>query len=64
MLMKVGLSEEDENLPYHYWTSEYHKKPFKHCFITGSIKYTTKMLSCCSTKMPFVLKDYLIGFTM
>ena len=55
--MKVGLSEEDKNLPYHNWTSEYHKKPFKHCFITGFIKYTTKMLSCNGTKIPFVLKD-------
>ena len=42
----VGLqmSEEDKNSPYLYWTSELHKTPFKHRFIAGSSKCTTKDL--------------------
>ena len=44
----VGLemSEEDKNLPYLYWTPKLHKVPFKHRFIAGSSKCTTKDLSC------------------
>ena len=48
----VGLemSEEDKNLPYLYWTPKLHKVPFKHRFIAGSSKCTTKDLSCLLTK--------------
>ena len=47
----VGLeiSEEDKNLPYLYWTPKLHKVPFKHRFIAGSSKCTTKDLSCLLT---------------
>ena len=49
----VGLemSEEDKNLPYLYWTPKLHKVPFKHRFIAGSSKCTTKDLSCLPTKV-------------
>ena len=49
----VGLemSEEDENLPYLYWIPKLHKVPFKHHFIAGSSKCTTKDLSYLLTKV-------------
>ena len=42
----VGLemSKENKNLPYLYWTPKLRKVPFKHCFIAGSSKCTTKDL--------------------
>ena len=45
-ITSVGLeiSEEDQNLPYLYWTPKLHKSPYKHRFIAGSSKYTTKDL--------------------
>ena len=37
-ITSVGLeiSEEDQNLPYLYWTPKLHKSPYKHRFIAGS----------------------------
>ena len=60
----VGLekSEEDENLPYLYWTPKLHMVPFKHCFIAGSSKCTTKDLSCLLTKVLTTVKDGLIRY--
>ena len=51
-ITSVGLeiSEEDQNLPYLYWTPKLHKSPYKHRFIAGSSKCTTKDLSCLLTK--------------
>ena len=42
----VGLemSEEDKNLPYLCWTPKLHKVPFKHHFISGSSKCTTRFV--------------------
>ena len=42
----VGLeiSEEDNILPYLYWTPKLRKTPFKHRFIAGSSKCTAKDL--------------------
>ena len=39
-ITSVGLeiSEEDQNLPYLYWTPKLHKSPYKHRFIAGSSK--------------------------
>ena len=56
----VGLemSEEDKNLPYLYWTPKLHKTPFKHRFIAGSSKCTTKyLISCLLTKLLYTIKD-------
>ena len=52
-ITSVGLemSEEDQNLPYLYWTPKLHKSPYKHRFIAGSSKCTTKDLSCLLTKL-------------
>ena len=60
----VGLemSEEDKNLPYLYWTPKLHKVPFKHHFIAGSSKCTTKDLSCLLTKVLTTVKDGLIRY--
>ena len=56
------MSEEDKNLPYLYWTLKLHKVPFKHCFIAGSSKCTTKDLSCLLTKVLTTVKDRLIKY--
>ena len=60
----VGLEmpEEDKNLPYLYWTPKLHKVPFKHRFIAGSSKCTTKDLSCLLTKVLTTVKDGLIRY--
>ena len=52
-IKSVGLeiSEEDQNLPYLYWTPKLHKSPYKHRFIAGSSKCTTKDLSGLLTKV-------------
>ena len=60
----VGLemSEEDKNIPYLYWAPKLHKVPFKHRFIAGSSKCTTKDLSCLLTKVLTTVKDGLIRY--
>ena len=47
----LEMSEEDQNLPYLYWTPKLHKSPYKFRFISGSSKCTTKDLSCLLTKV-------------
>ena len=59
----LEMSEEDKNLPYLYWTPKLHKVPFKHRFIAGSSKCTTKDLSCLLTKVLTAVKDGLIRYT-
>ena len=54
------MSEEDKNLPFLYQTPKLHKVPFKHCFITGCSKCTTKDLSCLLTKVLTTVTDGLI----
>ena len=60
----VGLemSEEGKNLNYLYWTPKLHKVPFKHCFIAGASKCTTKNLSCLLTKVFTTVKDGIIRY--
>ena len=57
--MGLKLSEEDQDLPYLYWTPNLHKTPFKHRFIAGSSKCTRKELSCLLTKILTTIKDGL-----
>ena len=59
-LMGLEMSEEDKNLPY--WTPKLHKVPFKHRFIAGSSKCTTKDSSCLLTKVLTTVKDGLIRY--
>ena len=63
-ITSVGLeiSEEDQNLPYLYWTPKLHKPPYKHRFIAGSSKCTTKDLSCLLTKVLSTIKDGLVRY--
>ena len=49
--VRLEMSEEDKNLPYLYWTPKLYKVPFKHRFIAGSSKCTTKDVSCLLTKV-------------
>ena len=60
----VGLEMYDEvnNLLYLYWTPELHYTPFKHRFITGSNKCTTKDLSYLLTKLLSTFKEGLIRY--
>ena len=63
-ITSVGLeiSEEDQNLSYLYWTPKLHKSPYKHRFIAGSSKCTTKDLSCLLTKVLSTIKDGLVRY--
>ena len=63
-ITSVGLeiSEEDQNLPYLYWTPKLHKSPYKHRFIAGSSRCTTKDLSCLLTKVLSTIKDGLVRY--
>ena len=63
-ITSVGLemSEEDQNLPDLYWTHKLHKSPYKHRFIAGSSKCTTKDLSCLFTKLLSTTKDGLMRY--
>ena len=58
----LEISEEDQNLPYLYWTPKLHKSPYKHRFIAGSSKCTTKDLSCLLTKVLSTIKDGLVRY--
>ena len=56
------MSEEDQNLPYLYWTPKLHKSLYKHRFIAGSSKCTTKDLSCLLAKVLSTIKDGLVRY--
>ena len=60
--VRLEMSEEDKNLPYLYWTPKVHKVPFKHRFIAGSSKCTTKDLSCLLTKVLTTVKHGIIKY--
>ena len=61
-ITSVGLEmfEENQNLPYLYWTCKLHKSQYKHGFIAGSSKCMTKDLSCLLTKVLSTTKDGLV----
>ena len=61
-IASVGLkmSKEDQNLPYLYWTPKLHKSPYKHPFIAGFSKCTTKDQSCLLTKLLSTINDGLV----
>ena len=60
--VELEMSEEHQNLPYLYWTPKLHKSPYKHQFIAGSSKCTTKDLSCLLTKLLSTIKDGLVRY--
>ena len=56
------MSEEDQNLPYLYWTPKLHKSPYKHWFMAGSSKRTTKDLSLFLARLPSTIKEGLARY--
>ena len=58
----LGMSGGCRSLPYLYWTPKLHKSPYKHRFIAGSSKCTTKDLSCLLTKLLSTIKDGLVRY--
>ena len=60
--MGLKMSAEDQNLPYLYWTPKLHKSTYKHRFIAGSCKCTTKDLSCLLAKVLSTMKDGLVRY--
>ena len=48
--VELEMSEEDQNLPYLYWTPKLHKSLCKHRFIAGSSMCMTKDLCCLLIK--------------
>ena len=61
VLTSFGIQRTDEelDLPYIYWIPKMHKNPYKHRFIAGSSKCSTKPLSILLTKL---LKHIKQGF--
>ena len=61
VLTPFGIETSDENLdlPYIYWISKMHKNPYKHRFVAGSSKYSTKPLSILLTKLLTHIKQGL-----
>ena len=55
----LEMSEEDQNLPYLYWTPKLRKSPYKHNFIAGSSKCTMKDLSCLLIKATKYHKEWI-----
>ena len=53
VLTSFGIQTTDEelDLPYIYWIPKMHQNPYKHLFIAGSSKCSTKPLSILLTKL-------------
>ena len=47
----IQTADEELDLPYIYWIPKMHKNPYKHRFIAGSSKCSTKPLSILLTKL-------------
>ena len=58
----INTTHISPNSTHLYWTPKLHKVPFKHCFIAGSSKCTTKDFSCLLTKVLTTVKDGLIRY--
>ena len=55
----VQSNSEELGLPYIYWIPKMHKNPYKHRFIAGSSKCSTKPLSIILTKLLTHIKQGL-----
>ena len=55
----VQSNSEELDLPYIYWIPKMHKDPYKHRFIAGSSKCSTKPLSIILTKLLTHIKQGL-----
>ena len=58
-LFGIESSDDGLDLPYIYWIPKMHKTPYKHRFIAGSSKCTTKPLSVLLTKLLTHIKQGL-----
>ena len=61
VLTSFGIETRDDelDLPYIYWIPKMHKNPYKHRFIAGSSKCSTKPLSILLTKLLTHIKQGL-----
>ena len=55
----IEASGDELDLPYIYWIPKMHKNPYKHRFIAGSSKYSTKPLSILLKKLLTHIKQGL-----
>ena len=55
----IETSDDELDLPYIYWIPKMHKDPYKHRFIAGSSKCSTKPLSILFTKLLTHIKQGL-----
>ena len=55
----IETSDDELDLPYIYWIPKMHKNPYKHRFIAGSSKCSTKPLSILLTKLLTHIKQGL-----
>ena len=55
----IETSDDELDLPYIYWISKMHKNPYKHRFISGSSKCSTKPRSILLTKLLTHIKQGL-----
>ena len=55
----IQSNSEELDLPYIYWIPKMHKNPYKHRFIAGSSKCSTKPLSILLTKLLTHIKQGL-----
>ena len=55
----IETSDDELDLPYIYWIPKMHKNPYKHRFIAGSFKCSTKPLSILLTKLLTHIKQGL-----
>ena len=56
---ELDQKDDELDLPYFYWIQNMHKNPYKHRFITGSAKCSTKYLSILFTKLLTHIKQGL-----
>ena len=61
VLTSFGIQTTDEEFdwPYIYWIQKMHENPYKHRFIAGSLKCSTKPLSILLTKLLTHIKQGL-----
>ena len=58
----IQTADEELDLPYIYWIPKMHKNPYKHRFIAGSSKCSTKPLSILLTKLLTHIKQGLLKY--
>ena len=58
----IETSDDELDLPYIYWIPKMHKNPYKHRFIAGSSKCSTKPLSILLTKLLTHIKQGLTKY--